>query len=357
MCLACLVRGESNFWLPLRPEGPLGPFCDGWLGAFGGIKEVAESSIEGITEGFTEGVLQFGASSAAQVELPQGSPAMLSRRALLPARRCRTTLEEQEPKVEDAEAALGFVEGAELMRAFLLDQADAEEGNPGEPGDPGGPGGPDPGGPDGPSPTRRPGDACPASAVSPRAQLAIPPRRSGSNSQLGLPRQARASFSSAVSSAVSSHDADDEGEVLRWGAGDESAESSADSADSACGHLEAVNSLIQSSEKSLEQALQALHTFGPNDDNDEVFWEIQKREQELSSMPAKQLPLSQIRHRPHWLDVLEHKIVHQAVVTDVAAGAFTGQARSLADAGHGGTDPLGVFRGFSGTRVFSAAIE
>ncbi|CAE7771694.1 svop [Symbiodinium necroappetens] len=127
----------------------------------------------------------------------------------------------------------------------------------------------------------------------------------GPNTRLLQPlpkQQARTSFASAVSSIESAlHD-----EVAARDSAD-SAQSGSTSAD-----LEASESLeVNSSDMELRQ--QTPYT---DLETEEVFREIQKREQEH---PPQQPHLSQIGHRQHWLDLIEHRVLQQVVVSELIA--------------------------------------
>ena len=143
---------------------------------------------------------------------------------------------------------------------------------------------------------------------------------------LPMPKQVRTSFSSAVSS----HD-EDEGEH----AVPEAAEEQNDSADSASDQVEA-------EEAESVDNLNSSHTSDGLLENDpglvssmdEVFREIQKREQKHPPSiraPTEQLRKSQIWQRQHWLDVLEQRVLQQAAISEVGAalGAAPGPARGL----------------------------
>jgi len=128
----------------------------------------------------------------------------------------------------------------------------------------------------------------------------------GPNTRLLQPlpkQQARTSFASAVSSHES---------VLHEVAAEDSADS-AQSGSTSRDLVEASESLeVNSSEMELRQ--QTPHTVDL--ETEEVFREIQQREQEH---PPQQPHFSQTSHRQHWLDLIEHRVLQQVVVSEFIA--------------------------------------
>jgi len=280
------------------------------------LEEANGLPMEGIAESNAEGTADatLGAGLSIQVEEPlqedlrpvpvsrleAAFPAPVPRRAQAKGRwplRRKTSLEEPQAPSPDP-GVLGFAskEDAEKsLRAWLRrEQGDDREPDQGD-------------------------DSCHAqNGVGEGAIRAV--TGGGPNNRLLQPlpkQQARTSFASAASSHESVlHD-----EVA--------AQDSADSAQSGStsGDLEASESLeVNSSEMELRQ--QTPHT---DLETEEVFREIQKREQEH---PPQKPHLSQIGHRQHWLDLIEHRVLQQVVVSEFIAepGGHAVRARSLASA-------------------------